>query len=149
MERSIMDKLPLIIKREYLAKVRNKSFIIMTILSPILIVGMILLVAYLTKINDNEKRIIAVLNESTFFSGQFKITESTSYVQFQNISLQKAKDSTLSLGYFGLLHIPAGPTMEEAANAAYLFTKENPSTLVTERLERIFQNQLRQERLKG
>ena len=39
--------------------------------------------------------------------------------------------------------------MEEAANAAYLFTKENPSTLVTERLERIFQNQLRQERLKG
>lgn len=149
MERSIMDKLPLIIKREYLAKVRNKSFIIMTILSPILIVGMILLVAYLTKINDNEKRIIAVLNESTFFSGQFKITESTSYIQFRNISLQKAKDSTLSMGYFGLLHIPAGPTMEEAANAAYLFTKENPSTLVTERLERIFQNQLRQERLKG
>ena len=58
-----MHKLGLIIRREYLAKVRNKSFVIMTFLSPILMVGMVVLIAYLTKVNDDEKRLIAVLNE--------------------------------------------------------------------------------------
>ena len=44
-----MNKLKLIIKREYLAKVRNKTFIVMTFLSPLLMIGMIALVAFLTK----------------------------------------------------------------------------------------------------
>jgi len=35
-----MSKLNLIIKREFLAKVKNKSFIVMTFLSPLLMVGM-------------------------------------------------------------------------------------------------------------
>ncbi len=63
-----MSKLGLIIKREYLAKVRNKSFVIMTFLSPVLMVGMVVLIAYLTKINDSETRVISVLNESNYFS---------------------------------------------------------------------------------
>ncbi len=142
-----MSKLGLIIKREYLAKVRNKSFIVMTILSPILIVGMILLIVYLTKVNDSEKRIISVLNESSFFANDFKTSESISYVQLKDISLEEAKDSTLSVGYYGMLHIPKGNTMEDVANEIYLFTKENPNTTITERLERIFQKKLRQRRL--
>ena len=142
-----MDKLGLIVKREYLAKVRNKSFIIMTILSPILIVGMILLIVYLTKVNDSEKRVVSVLNESSFFIQDFKPTEGTTYVQFQDISLSEAKDSTMALGYFGLLHVPGGDTMEEVAKGTYFFTKENPNTTITEGLERIFQKNLRQKRL--
>ena len=63
-----MGKIGLIIRREYLAKVRNKSFVIMTFLSPILLVGMIVLIAYLTKVNDNEKRQVAVLNQSRDFT---------------------------------------------------------------------------------
>src|SRR6056297_2873486 len=91
-----MNKLLLIIKREYLAKVRNKSFVIMTFLSPFLMVGMIVLIAYLTKLNDNEKRVIAVLNESDFFSNEFITSESTSFVKFRDISLEQAKDSTMN-----------------------------------------------------
>jgi ABC-2 type transport system permease protein len=34
-----MSKLKLIIHREFIAKVRNKSFIMMTFLSPLLLVG--------------------------------------------------------------------------------------------------------------
>jgi len=54
------NKLGLIIRREYLAKVRNRSFIVMTILSPLLIVGMILLIAYLAKHIDNETGVISI-----------------------------------------------------------------------------------------
>lgn len=141
------NKLGLIIKREYLAKVRNRSFIVMTILSPLLIVGMIVLIAYLAKINDNETRVISVLNESSFFQEEFKPTKSLSFVQLDHLTLEQAKDSTNALEYYGLLHIPKGETVEEVARATYLFTKDNPNSSVTQKLESIFQRQLRQDRL--
>ncbi len=143
----MIGKLGLIIRREYLAKVRNKSFIVMTILSPLLIVGMIVLIAYLTKLNDNEKRIIAVLNESSFLEREFVATSSTSYVHFRQLSLEEAKDSTISLGYYGLLHLPSAVDLEKVAQSAYFYSKDNPSTNVTQGLEDIFQKQLRQKRL--
>ncbi|SHG17235.1 ABC transporter permease [Flagellimonas flava] len=141
------SKLGLIIKREYLAKVRNKSFIVMTILSPILIVGMIVLIAYLTKVNDSEKRVISVLNESTMLHNEFRMTDNMSFVHFNGITLQEAKDSTLALGYYGLLHIPNGIDLEKITGSAHLFAKDNPNTHLTQQIEAIFQRKLRQKRL--
>ncbi|MAU16664.1 MAG: ABC transporter permease [Muricauda sp.] len=141
------SKLGLIVKREYLAKVRNRSFIVMTILSPLLIVGMIVLIAYLAKINDNETRVVSVLNESTFFQDELNSSKNISYVHFNDLTLEQAKDSTNSLEYYGLLYIPNGSTLEEVANATYLFTKDNPNTAVTRELEGVFQKKLRQDRL--
>ena len=110
-------------------------------------VAMVVLIAYLTKINDNEKRIIGVFNESSYFSNDFLSTESTSYVQFKNISLQAAMDSTSNIGYYGLLHIPDENSLEKVAQNAYFYTKEAPSTTVTDKLEDIFQDRLRERRL--
>lgn len=141
------SKLGLIIKREYLAKVRNRSFIVMTILSPLLIVGMIVLIAYLAKINDDETRVVSVLNESAFFLDELKPSKSISYVYFDDLTLQQAKDSTNTLEYYGLLYIPNLPSVEEAAKNSYLFTKDNPNTSVTKELEAVFQKKLRQDRL--
>ncbi|MBT8322226.1 MAG: ABC transporter permease, partial [Eudoraea sp.] len=142
-----MSKLGLIIKREYLAKVRNKSFVIMTILSPILIVGMVVLIAYLTKVNDSDKRIIAVLNESDYFTGDFTTSERTAFIKFRSISLESAKDSTLSLGYYGLLFIPDAGDMQQVAEKTYFFTKDAPNTLVLNQLESIFSERIRSKRL--
>jgi ABC-2 type transport system permease protein len=142
-----MSKLGLIIKREYLAKVRNKSFVVMTFLSPILMVGMIVLIAYLTKINDNESHIVSVLNESKYFHNDFLPGESVSFIEFRDIDLQQAKDSTVSLNYDGLLHIPVSADLNAASAAAFLYTKDNPPSGVLNRLEGIFENRLRKKRL--
>ncbi len=142
-----MNKLLLIIKREYLAKVRNKSFVVMTFLSPILLVAMVILIAFLTKLNDSEKTIIAVLNESDYFGNEFVTTESTSYINFKKISVQSAIDSTLSLGYYGLLYIPNDDSLEKIASNTFFYSKEAPSTLVINKLEKIFEVRLEQRRL--
>lgn len=142
-----MHKLTLIIKREYLAKVRNKSFVIMTFLSPILMVGMIVLIAYLTKVNDNDEKVIAVLNESDYFSNDFNSTERTSYVKFQDITLQAAKDSTAKLGYVGLLYIPDEKNLEKVAGRSYFYTSDAPSTSILDKLEGTFRDRLRERRL--
>lgn len=144
-----MSKLALIIKREYLAKVRNRSFVVMTFLSPILMVAMIVLIAYLTKVNDSEVRVISVLNESRFLHGEFLPKGSVSFVEFEEISLDAAKDSTIALGYDGLLHISQASTVEEASKTAFLLTKDNPVSEVLNHLEAIFENRLRKERLQN
>lgn len=142
-----MGKLRLIIKREYLAKVRNKSFIIMTFLSPILMVGMIVLIAYLAKVNDSEQRVITVLNNSEYFLGAFENTESISYIHLKDLTLVEARDSTLLMEHYGLLHIPNEISLEESAGKSFLYTKDSPVSYVLDRLESIFQSRLRQQRL--
>lgn len=143
-----MNKLPLIIKREYLAKVRNKSFVIMTFLSPILMVGMILLIAYLTKLNDSEKRVVAVLNDSDFFSTEFLSNETTSYVNYRDLTLEEAKDSTINMGYYGLVYVPDENTLELVSQRAVFYSVDAPNTTILESLERIFKERLKQERLR-
>ncbi|ADV47713.1 ABC transporter permease [Cellulophaga sp. E16_2] len=142
-----MNKLLLIIKREYLAKVRNKSFVIMTFLSPILMVAMVVLIAFLTQLNDSEKQVISILNESDFFHNEFVTTESTSFLEFRNVSLKSAIDSTSSLGYYGLLYIPNAASLEEITNKSFFYTKEAPSTSVLDKIEGVFKTRLQQHRL--
>ena len=79
-----MSKLGLIIKREYIAKVRNKSFVIMTFLSPFLIVGMITFIVYLAQVNESDTPVIGVLNESEFFNDDFISFKEYFFVRFLN-----------------------------------------------------------------
>ncbi|MCB0375655.1 MAG: ABC transporter permease [Sinomicrobium sp.] len=142
------SKLKLIIIREYLAKVRNRSFIVMTVLSPILIVGMIALIVFLTQVNSDEKKSIALLNESSFFSGDFETGESIIYIPYNDISLEQAKDSAQRTGYYGLLYIPSGANVEAIAPNIKLFTRSAPGLGVLEKLEQKVAYRIREERLR-
>ena len=142
-----MNKLGLIIKREYLAKVRNKSFVVMTILSPVLLVGMVVLIAFLTKVNDSEKRIIAVLNEGPYFSTDFNPGESLSFVHLEKISLEEAMDSTQTMGFYGLLYIPEAPNVEETAMRSFFYTQDAPLASIVDQLEGIIEYRVRQFKL--
>ena len=61
-----MGKLGLIIKREYWTRVRKKTFIIMSFLGPLLIVGFLALTAYLSKGGKNNYKII-VFDEAKIY----------------------------------------------------------------------------------
>lgn len=100
-----MNHLPLILKREYLTKVRNKSFIIMTFLSPIIFVALIAFVAYLTQLNNDKVRVISVLDESEMVQNVFKNTEHTTYNILHDLSLEDAKALVVETEGTGLLHI--------------------------------------------
>jgi ABC-2 type transport system permease protein len=67
-----MNILSLIIKREFIAKVRNKSFIVMTFLSPLLFVGMAVLVGYLSTMNKDSVTQIAIHDEAGLLRKEFK-----------------------------------------------------------------------------
>ena len=69
----------LILKQEYLKRVKKKSFIILTILIPFLFIGMFALIIFLSISNDKEERSIAVYDESGLFLGEFSDEGYTKY----------------------------------------------------------------------
>ncbi|UGU17004.1 ABC transporter permease [Sinomicrobium kalidii] len=144
-----MHKLPLIIKREYLAKVRNRSFIVMTILSPLLVVGMAALVFFLTKANNDEKKVVAVLNEGNFFRAQFQDNASMSFIKFDEMSVEAAKDSAQHAAYYGLLYIPEGGDIETVAENIEFFCRESPGLGTLSSMESEIRKQVREVKLQN
>ena len=100
-----MSKLVLIIKREFIAKVRNKSFIVMTFLSPLLFVGIGVFVGYLSTMKA-ELKTIAIHDETGRFVTEFKSDKEYKYVNLSQVDLKTLKDSIVSESYEGLLIIP-------------------------------------------
>src|SRR5215210_4416951 len=73
-----MNKILLIVQREYLTRVRNKTFIISTILTPLLFAGLITAVTVISvKNQDHEK--IAVVDKGGLFKGNLENTKSISF----------------------------------------------------------------------
>lgn len=100
-----MNKILLIIKREYLSRVRKKSFIIMTILGPVLMAGLILAPILLMDSSDEEKKEIWVCDENNLFEPQFEDIDGTDYQFFKNDLIEVKERFNTSDGY-ALVHIP-------------------------------------------
>ena len=139
-----MNHLPLIIKREYLTKVKNKSFIIMTILSPIIMIALIAVVAYLSNLNNEKVRTISVLDESGLVKAIFENTDKTNYDILENVSLDVAKKIVDETSNYGLLHIEKFTDLDSVSKHIKFYSEESPSlTLISDlerKLEKAFTN---------
>ncbi len=100
-----MSVLSLIIKREFLAKVRNKSFIVMTFLSPLLFVGIAAFVGYLSSMKADVST-VAIHDETGMFLDSFTDDEEFDYVDTSKENLETVRDSVTAGFYEGVLHIP-------------------------------------------
>ncbi len=130
-----MNHLSLITKREYLNKVKNKSFIIMTFLSPLIMVALFALIAYLTQLNNDKVRIISVLDESNLFVSEFKSTENTKYDILTNVTLDDAKIIVQESENYGLLYIPKADSIDAIADKIKFYSEDSPSLIVMEKIE--------------
>ena len=83
-----MDKIWLIIKREYSVRVRKKSFIVMTIVTPILLGLLIFTPSYLSSISSDfdqeETKNIAIIEKDSFFSNRLMNSEHLNFTQIPN-----------------------------------------------------------------
>ena len=124
-----MKHLKIIIEREYLNKIRNKSFIIMTFVSPLIVVAFALIIGFLTDVNSKSNaKDILILDESGLFGTTFTDTETIHYEYLKDKTLQEARAEVLETNKYGLLYIPK----EETAQKAF-YSEESPSlSLVNE-----------------
>ena len=142
-----MNHLPLIIKREYLAKVKNKSFILMTFLSPLFIVALLSLIAYLISVNNEKVRTISVLDESGILSEALISSDQILYESLNGMDLEDAKTTSNSNNAYGLLHVP-DLALEDVSEKIKFYSKESPSLSLISSLESKIEKRIGELKLK-
>lgn len=99
-----MHKIWLILKREYLVRVRKKAFIVMTIVGPLLMAALLIVPTYLAE-ESQELRNIAIEEDGFEFTNQLEDNE---FLHFSKIPQEKAtllKEGFTESNYYALLHI--------------------------------------------
>lgn len=140
-----MGKTGLIIGRELKSKLTNKTFIIMTLLAPLIITGFL---AFVVKMSQSEKteQNVLVIDESQLFKDKLAGNDYIS-LAYSNQKLEEAVSSFNQKGYTSLLWI--SPTIiEGGAGAVKLFYKKSPGfgfqTYIKDQLEKIiYENKLK------
>lgn len=128
-----MNKTLLILKNEYLKRVKKKSFIILTLLVPFLFAGMFALIIFLSIHNDKEERTIAVYDESALFLGEFKHEGFTKYHFVQKAEYEALKNNLKGSEFYALLYIPQSIYTD---NTAQLISQKQVPMDLNEQIER-------------
>jgi ABC-2 type transport system permease protein len=105
-----MNKSLLIIKREYLTRVRKKTFIISTILFPLLYLGFIFGTAYIAKKSSKVLKVAVVDSSGLFDAGMIARAnqqDSSSYLELATVKADSVINHFSKMGYDGYVVIPA------------------------------------------
>jgi ABC-2 type transport system permease protein len=139
-----MDKIWLVIQREYLARVKKKSFLLVTLLTPLIfpaIMGVFVLIALEEK--DNQSlRIIEVIDENKLFF----LESSEQYAfSFSNTTVEEAKELVQNGERYGFLLIPK-IDLKSPVGITY-YGEENPNMNLINYLENNLKKKIEEQRL--
>jgi ABC-2 type transport system permease protein len=138
-----MNKIFLIIKREYLSKVRKRSFVIMTILGPLLMASVFVFTIYLATRQD-EKILIQVKDDTGMFFSKFENNQNYTFVEITG-DLEATKDTLKKRGDYMLLHIPA--TKVAIPDKAVIYSDQQPTMNLREYISSRMSKELEKQKL--
>ncbi|MGP1478145.1 MAG: ABC transporter permease [Capnocytophaga sp.] len=131
-----MKHLRIIVEREYLNKIRNRSFVIMTFVSPLIVVVFALIIGFLTNMNNNSKaKDIVIVDESGLCADAFQNTEVVQYKYLGKVPLKEAQAEVLAQGNYALLYITSDWKVS-------FYSEESPSLTLTNDLKSILEKTL-------
>ncbi|MEQ9304736.1 MAG: ABC transporter permease, partial [Marinoscillum sp.] len=133
-----MNNIGLIIAREYLSRVRKKSFIIMTLLAPVLFGGFFFFIAWSATREADSKSII-VIDEGQMFAEVFDSSDDADFV-YSSFSLDEAKEKVIAGDYDGVLFIPQ-LSVDNPQGVSFYGTN-NPSITMVRGLSRRLEGEL-------
>ncbi len=142
-----MRKIGLIIAREYLSRVKKKSFIVMTFLGPILI-GLMYGVAIWLAINADEmntKKQVMVVDESKLFEGSIRNSSSLEF-EFVDGDIENLKSEVLKNEDSYLLIIP-NKVSKTKLDEVQLYSKKQASISVVSYIEKELESKLKDNKL--
>lgn len=129
------NKLWLVIKREYLIRVKNKKFILTTLLTPIAFGLLMLLSGYFSAKGGQSHKKILVKDESTIFS-EAKIKKSKHDYEFSEAPLNRLKEDYKKQGHDLLVHIPPFNDLQNVKHKIEYYSVEKLSLSTISDIER-------------
>jgi ABC-2 type transport system permease protein len=134
-----MNKILLIIRREYLTRVKKKSFLILTLLTPLLFGAIAILPGYLATRESKEEQKVAVVDRSTIFLGNLDNSTSTKFQFIPADEYENVKANLKSNQYYALLEIPQNILN---SNMVQVFSSKQISIDVKSHIERQIKQKL-------
>ncbi|MFB6341281.1 ABC transporter permease [Saccharicrinis sp. FJH62] len=141
-----MSKTSLIIQREYLTRVKKKSFIIMTFLTPVLFAALILVPVVLSQtMKDDSTKVIAVADETGLYNN---VLQNQDYVKFQYSSenFKTLESEFNSKGYYAILNITAD--LEKYPDSVFIYSNKQVSLDIQGMISKDLKNYIREEKKK-
>ncbi len=130
-----MGHLGLVTEREYLNKVKNKSFILATFLTPIIITLFIFLIAYLTSVNNDTIKVISVVDKTGYFTNSLDSSDDLKFEFINDFDLEEAKLVSKTKADYGLLYIPYYSDLDLIADSTMFISEDAPSITIISRIE--------------
>lgn len=138
-----MSKIGLIIQREYLTRVKKRSFIVLTFLGPLLMASIWIVPIYLSSLGQ-ETKIISVLDETGVFFDKFTGDENMQFVQAVP-QLKAAKENLNKMGNYALLYIPK-PDLH-IPNTAVIYSEKQASLDVKNYIKGVMKKEIEAQKL--
>lgn len=142
-----MKQIWLVTSREYLTRVKKKSFIIMTLLGPLLIAafyGSIMFV-FINEAKKETDRFIEVIDESGLVKGQLKNSDHI-FFSYTDKNVAEARKNLDSGSHYAILYFPSSFTLERPIGVQ-LFTREQASLATQGRIEKSIEKELTAQRM--
>jgi ABC-2 type transport system permease protein len=136
-----MKKISLIIQREYLTRVRKKSFIVMTILGPVLMAALFIVPVWMA-MNDEEESNILVIDDSFLFNERMTDTDKIHFYFPQiGTSLDSAKSQMVKSENFDAVLFIHEKIMSTTTGIQLIYDKQ-PSINVIRYIENTIENDI-------
>ncbi|HEV7350229.1 ABC transporter permease [Telluribacter sp.] len=133
-----MKNILLVIQREYMVRVKKKSFLIMTFLAPLLFVGFYAVVIWVA-VGSVETKTVQVLDKSGLFAGQFQNSKTINF-NYLTSSLDSAKNTLKTSQATALVYIPAD-VMDNPKNVK-IYAPKNVSLELQSDIEKVIEKQI-------
>ncbi|NTW33640.1 MAG: ABC transporter permease [Bacteroidetes bacterium] len=133
-----MKKILIIIKREYLSRVKKRSFIVMTILGPLLMAAMFIVPVYIAQMSEGTKT-IAVVDESGIFYKLFPETENIKF-DYLSTDIYTAKNNFENAKHYAILYLPKD--FINKPNTGTLFSDKQPSLNIKTYIENVLKTEM-------
>lgn len=140
-----MSKISLIIEREYLTRIKKKSFIVMTIIGPILFAAMMVLPGWFASMEDTESKNIAVIDQSGKYANRIKDTEFLKFTWLKPQDAQTIAQDYQEKGYNAYLVIENDLLLQP--DAAKIYSESQITIDVKEHISRNLEMHLETEKL--
>jgi ABC-2 type transport system permease protein len=139
------NKILIIIQREYLTRIRKKSFLIMSLLGPFLFAAMIILPVWFTTLEDKEIKVIAVADSSHSFIGKIPETQTFKFTYLESANIKDLRKNFQDKGYWGILYI--SHIIAVAPNAVELISYSQPNLSMKMHIENALNKELEHQKL--
>lgn len=142
-----MNKISLVLQREYLTRIKKKSFIIMTILGPLLFAAMFVIPGWLATMEDDDEKVIAVLDATGLYDHSL---EDSPLIKYQYLPMEaedELRNNFPNSGYYAYLVI--SDNLLEKPDALRLISSGQITMDVKDHIRRSLREYLKEEKLKS